>query len=389
MTAESGVPDELGKLRVAIVHDYLNQAGGAEKVVETFCEMFPDAPVYTSVYDQDRMPDFWRHREVRTSYMQRISSRLAIAKCLVPLYPTAFEMFDFRAYDLVLSSTTAFAKGIITRPETCHVCYCNNPTRFLWMYHDYFEYERYPRFMRAVLPGLASAMREWDYAAAQRVDFFVAGSYNAARRIAKYYRRHSDVVQPPIDAGFFHPTSAPGDFFLVVSRLQPYKRIDLAIEACNRMSLPLHIVGQGPDRTRLERLAGAGVRFLGSLTDDEVRDQMSGCRALLLPGEEDFGLTPLEVQACGRPVIAFAAGGSLETVVDGITGAYFAEQTVDSLCTALENFSDNFDPAAIRAHAELFDRAEFKRRLFGVLQRRYSEHRQQYQSLSRAPERGN
>ncbi|HEX8918521.1 MAG TPA: glycosyltransferase [Chloroflexota bacterium] len=385
MAPDSGVPAELQGIRVAIVHDYLNQPGGAEKVVETLCEMFPDAPVFTSVYDPDRMPAFWRGRDIRTSFMQRISPRLSLAKALVPLYPTAFEMFDFRGYDLVLSSTTAFAKGIITRPETCHVCYCNNPTRFLWMYHDYFEYERYPGFMRAAFPWLATAMRGWDYTAAQRVDFFIAGSYNAARRIAKYYRRTSDVVQPPIDAQFFHPSVPAAEYFLVVSRLQPYKRIDLAIEACNRLRLPLRIVGKGPDRPRLERLAGPTVQFLGSVSDEEVRDQMSGCRALLFPGEEDFGLTPLEVQACGRPVIAFRAGGALETILDGVSGTFFSDQTVDSLCGVLENFQDSFKGEVIRAHALRFDREEFKRRLFGVLLQRYSEHVQNLNALSRDP----
>jgi glycosyltransferase involved in cell wall biosynthesis len=382
MPSDPEIPEALRDLRVAIVHDYLNQAGGAEKVVETFCDMFPNAPIYTSVYDRERMPAFWRGRDVRTSFMQRLSSRLNIAKALVPLYPTAFEMFDFRGYDLVLSSTTAFAKGIVTRPETCHICYCNNPTRFLWMYHEYFEYERFPNFMRGIFPWLATLMRSWDFNAAQRVDYFVAGSYNAARRIAKYYRRNSDVVQPPIDARFFRPTAQPADYFLVVSRLQPYKRIDLAIEACNRLNLPLRIVGKGPDRTRLERLAGSTVQFLGSVGDEDVRDLMSACRALLFPGEEDFGLTPLEVQACGRPVIAYRAGGSLETVVEGVTGSFFAKQTVESLCQVLEGFSDSYDSAAIRTHAKRFDRLEFKRRLFDVLSQRYTEHFLALQSLT-------
>jgi glycosyltransferase involved in cell wall biosynthesis len=368
-------PEILRGLRVALVHDYLNQAGGAEKVVEVFAEMFPGAPIYTSVFDPEAMPAVWRSLDVRTSFMQRISPRLKVAKALFPLYPTAFESFDLSGYDLVLSSTTTFAKGVITRPETCHVCYCNNPTRFLWMYHEYLRYEALPAPARVVLPWVVTPLRVWDYATAQRVDFFVAGSCNAARRIAKYYRRESDVVQAPIDAAAFTPSTDVGDYFLVVSRLQPYKRIDLAVEACTRLGLPLHVAGDGPDAARLRSLAGPTVRFLGRISDFERREQMARCRALVFPGEEDFGLTPLEAPASGRPVIAFGAGGALETVKEGETGVFFREPTVDSLADALRAFDDRFDPAVLCAHAAQFDRSVFKRRLFDVVARRYSEHR--------------
>jgi len=369
----------LQSLRVALVHDYLNQPGGAEKVVEVFAEMFPDAPIYTSVYDRDRMPDVWKMRDVRTSFMQRISPRLAIAKPLIPLYPSAFESFDLSLYDLVLSSTTAFAKGVVTRPETCHVCYCNNPTRYLWMYHEYLAHERFPAPVRAVLGAMATPMRVWDYAAAQRVDFFIAGSRNASRRIAKYYRRDSTVVQPPIDTDAFSPSCQIGDYFLVVSRLQSYKRIDLPIEACNRLRLPLWIVGDGPDRVRLGDMAGSTVRMLGRLPDPEVHVLMAKCRALLFPGEEDFGLTPLEAQAAGRPVIAYGAGGALETVIEGETGMFFREPTVDSLARALAEFNDTFDPQRLREHAELFGKERFKKRMYSTLERAWAEHARRLQ----------
>jgi len=372
------IPPLLRDLRVALVHDYLNQSGGAEKVVEVFAEMFPGAPLYTSVYDRDRMPGVWRTLDVRTSFMQRISPRLMIAKSLVPLYPSAFELFDLREYDLVLSSTTAFAKGVITRPETCHVCYCNNPTRFFWMYHDYFEHERFPAVLQALFPWVMSMLRTWDYVAAQRVDYFVAGSGNAARRIAKYYRRDSEVVQPPIDARRFQICDQPGDYFLVVARLQSYKRIDLAVEACNRLGLPLHVIGDGPHRARLRGLAGPTVRFLGRASDDEVRYEMAHCRALIFPGEEDFGLTPLEVQACGRPVIAYGVGGALETVREGITGVFFREPTVDALVHVLHSFRDTYDPQVLRAHALGFDKEIFKRCMYEVLIRCYEEHQNRF-----------
>jgi len=364
-------------LRVALVHDYLNQPGGAEKVVEVFAEMFPGVPIYTSVYDADRMPDVWRTLDVRASFLQHISPRVKYARVLTPLYPVAFEKFDFRAFDLVLSSTTTFAKGIVTRPETCHICYCNNPTRFIWMYHDYFDHERMPKYVSALLPAAVSPLRTWDFVAAQRVDYFIAGSRNASRRIAKYYRRQSDVVQPPIDASAWQISDRIEDYFLVVSRLQSYKRIDLAVQACNQLGLALRVIGDGPDRARLESIAGPTVTFLGRLPDAEVRRQMAHCRAFLFPGEEDFGLTPLEAQASGRPVIAFGRGGALETVVDGETGRFFMEQTPESLMQALSDFTDTYDSDLLRGHALTFDKAAFKSRMYSVLAARYQEYRVQ------------
>ncbi len=374
---EPSLPPSLAGLKVALVHDYLNQAGGAEKVVEVFAEMFRGAPIYTSVYDRDAMPDIWKTLDVRTSFMQRISSRVKFARAMVPLYPAAFELFDLSAYDLVLSSTTTFAKAVVTRPETCHICYCNNPTRFLWMYHDYLRHENLPIGVRNLLPFVAAPFRVWDFAAAQRPDYFVAGSHNAARRIAKYYRRDSDVVQPPIDASRFVLSPEIGDFYLVVSRLQAYKRIDLAIEACNRLRLPLHIVGDGPDAGRLRGIAGPTIEFFGRAADSIVQEEFARCRAFIFTGEEDFGLTPLEAQASGRPVIAFQRGGALETVEPGLTGVFFGEQTVDALASTLESFDPaSFDPVQIRAHALQFDKPAFKQKLYEVLSRRYSEHQQ-------------
>jgi len=362
-------------LKVAIVHDYLNQMGGAEKVVEVFCSMFPDSPVYTSVYDPAAMSPFWRTRDVRTSFIQRISPRLGIARALLPLYPVAFESFDFQGYDVVLSSTTTFAKGIVTRPETCHVCYCNNPSRYVWMYHEYVARDRLGSTARRVLPYVVSPLRVWDYAAAQRVDQFVAGSFNSARRIHKFYRRDSVVVQSPIDVNAYTPSSAQDDYFLIVSRLQSYKRIDLAIEAFNRLRWPLRIIGSGPDAARLRGLAGPTVQLMGRQPDEVVREHYSRCQAFIFPGEEDFGLTPLEAQASGRPVLAYGAGGALETVRLGQTGAFFAEQTVDTLVAALRGFDPaRFDPRAARANAQRFDVSVFKDRLGAVIDTAYTRH---------------
>jgi glycosyltransferase involved in cell wall biosynthesis len=343
-------------------------------VVEVFAEMFPDAPIYTSVYDRERMPESWRRRDIRTSFMQRISPSLKVAKALIPLYPTAFESFNLNEYDLVLSSTTSFAKAVITPPSACHVCYCNTPTRFVWMYHDYVAYERLPRPAQALLPWLITPLRTWDYVAAQRVDYFVAGSRNSARRIAKFYRRESDVVHSPIKVADFAPAVRRDDFFLVISRLQPYKRIDLAVEACNRIGAPLKIAGVGPDLDRLRQMAGPTVEFLGRVSDNERRELMARCRAFIFPGEEDYGLTPLEAMASGRPVVAYRGGGALETVTEGITGAFFDRADPDSLVETLRNLGDGFNSLAIREHAEAFDVSVFKRRMFEVLAGRYAEY---------------
>lgn len=363
-------------LRVALVHDYLNQMGGAEKVVEVFHAMFPDAPLYTSVYDREVMPESFARMDVRTSFMQRITPKLRWVKPLLPLYPLAFEQFDLRGYDLVLSSTTTFAKGVLTRPETCHVCYINTPFRFLWMYQEYLAYEPETKLRGLVLPVVASALRQWDFAAAQRVDYFIAGSNNAAARVRKFYRRPCSVVHSPIEAGRFCPSYGHDGFYLTVGRLQSYKRVDLAIRACNLLGRPLVIVGDGPDRARLQALAGPTVRFLGRVPDGELCRLLSRCRALLWPGEEDFGLAPLEAQASGRPVVAYARGGALETVRDGETGILFEPQTVEALAAALER-ADALpdDPTALRAHAVQFDVRAFAARLCAELERAVATYR--------------
>jgi glycosyltransferase involved in cell wall biosynthesis len=359
--------------------------GGAEKVVEVFCAMFPDSPIYTSVYDPEAMSPFWRGRDIRTSFMQRLSPRLKVAKALLPLYPVAFESFDFTGYDVVLSSTTTFAKGIVTRPETCHVCYCNNPTRFAWMYPEYVARERLGSLVRQVLPYVVSPLRVWDYAAAQRVDQFVAGSFNSARRIHKFYRRDAVVVQSPIDVSQYAISPVHEPYYLIVSRLQSYKRIDLAIEAFNRLRWPLRIVGDGPDAARLRSLAGPTVTLMGRRPDEEVREHFSRCQAFIFPGEEDFGLTPLEAQAAGRPVLAYGAGGALETIREHETGAFFREQTVDALVEALSGFDPGrYDPLAARANAARFDISVFKSRMNAVIADAFARHQAALREAGRA-----
>jgi glycosyltransferase involved in cell wall biosynthesis len=310
------------------------------------------------------MDPFWRTVDVRTSFMQALGPSLKVAKALLPLYPLAFEGFDFSAYDVVLSSSSTFAKGIITGPDTYHICYCHSPARFAWMYHDYVAQMALGRMQRALLPAIVAPLRVWDYAAAQRVDAFLANSRNTARRIATFYRRTATVLHPPIDVSAYQPATTREPYFLVLARLLPYKRIDVAVEAFNRLRRPLLVVGDGPDAARLRALAGPTVRFAGRVSDPEARHYMRSCQALIWPGDEDLGLTPLEVLASGRPVVAYRAGGAMETLVDGVTGTFFDRQAPEALVAALRAFDpDAYEPTALRAHVSAFDVDVFQQRL--------------------------
>src|SRR2546427_2644190 len=353
-------------MKVALVHDYLNQMGEAESVVITFHEIFPDAPIYTSIYDPQRVDPAFQKMDIRTSFMQKLPMVTKHHQPYLPFYPFAMESLDLRGYDLVLSSSSAFGKGVITRPETMHICYCHTPMRWCWNYDEYVERERLGRVSRSILPFLMTGLRVWDQMSATRVDHFIANSPVVADRIQKYYRREAVVIPPPVEASrfTFDPTIMPDEYFLIVSRFMPYKRIDLAIEACNRLQLPLVIIGSGRDENRLKSIAGPTIRFMGRLSDEEVLYYYAHCRAFILPGEEDFGITPLEAQASGRPVIAYAAGGALASVIESVTGTFFQKQTVESLVEVLESFDERrYDPQIIRNHALEFDKPRFHRRI--------------------------
>ena len=358
-------------MKVALVHDYLNQMGGAERVVLAFHELFPDAPLYTSIYDPRRVDAAFQQIDIRTSFMQRLPFVKKHHQPFLPLYPFAMERLDLRGYDLILSSSSAFGKGVITKPGTMHICYCHTPMRWCWNYDEYVEREQLGKLARGVLPFLITWLRVWDQTTAMRVDHFIANSPAVADRIQKYYRREAVVIPPPVDASrfLFDPTTQPEDYFLVVSRLMPYKRIDLAIQACNRLQLPLVIIGSGRDQQRLQQMAGPTIRFLGRLSDAEVLHYYAHCRALILPGEEDFGITPLEAQASGRPAVAYSAGGALASVIDGVTGTFFQEQTVESLAATLAAFDETrYDPQIIRDHALEFDKPRFHRRILQFIE---------------------
>ncbi len=363
------------KMKVALVHDYLNQMGGAERVVLAFHELFPDAPVYTSIYDPKRVDAAFQKMDIRTSFMQKLPLVKKHHQPFLPLYPFAMESLDLRGYDLVLSSSSAFGKGVITRPGTMHICYCHTPMRWCWNYEEYVEREHLGKVARSVLPYFITKLRVWDQTTSMRVDHFIANSPVVAERIQKYYRRDAVVIPPPVETSrfLFDPAGQVEDYFLVVSRFMPYKRIDLAIEACNRLKLPLVIIGGGRDEQRLKKLAGPTISFKGRLSDEEVLHYYAHCRALILPGEEDFGITPLEAQASGRPVIALGAGGALASVIDGVTGAFFQEQTVESLTETLATFDESsYDRQAIRNHALEFDKPRFHRRMLQFIEAKMS-----------------
>lgn len=352
-------------MRTAIVTDWLTQMGGAERVVLAIKELFPDAPLFTTVYNPDTVDRVFHDMDIRTSFIQKLPGAKKSYQKYLPLMPTAVEQFDLTEFDLVISSSSSVAKGICTKADTVHICYCHTPMRYAWdFYHEYLNGPDVGRIKRKLIPWLMNYIRMWDRLSADRVDYFIANSNNVAKRIQKHYHRDSTVIHPPVDSSFFEPVNEVEDFFLVVSRLVPYKRVDLAIQACNDLKLPLRIIGIGPEESRLKHIAGPTVKFLGRLSDDEIKWHYARCRAFLFPGEEDFGITPLEAQASGRPVIAFGKGGALETVVDGKTGLYFNEQTVESLKVKLCQFAQtHFEKQVIRQHAENYDTDMFKQRL--------------------------
>jgi glycosyltransferase involved in cell wall biosynthesis len=348
--------------RVALVHDYLNQYGGAERVLEELHALFPSAPVYTSMYWPEKMSETIRGMDVRTSFMQRLPLVTRNHQPFLLMYPWAFESFDFSGYDVVISNSSAFCKGIVTSPGTLHICYCLTPMRWVWNYHAYVERERLGILTRMVLPAAISQLRAWDVATAQNVDRFLAISRTVASRIQKHYRREAQVLYPPVNCEAFTPQpNRVEDYYLIVSRLIPYKRIDLAVDAFTRLGLPLKIVGSGGrDLPALKARAGRNVEFVGRVSDEQLKELYARCRAFVFPGEEDFGIAPLEANASGRPVIAYAAGGALDTVTHGRTGLLFKQQRVDQLIEAVRQLEDmHWDATELRAHALRFDRGVF------------------------------
>lgn len=341
--------------------------GGAEKVLEALHDLYPEAPVYTSVYDPKAVSPAYRSWDIRTSFLQKLPLKRLSHRAALALYPLAFESFDLSEYDLVLSSSSAFAKGVITQPHTVHICYTHAPMRYAWMTDTYLKGERAGR-LRPFLGPVLHRLRMWDQVASSRVDVYVANSTAVANRIAKFYRREAVVVPPPVDVSRYRLVEHRGDYYVAVSRFVPYKRMDLAVEAMTRLNRPLKVVGTGRQEKALRRMAGPSVEFLGWMSDDLLPSVVAGARAFLMPGEEDFGIAPVEANACGRPVIAYAAGGALDTQVDGVTGILFSPQSVDALCDAVLRFETmTFDHADIAEHARRFSREAFLERMSSVI----------------------
>ena len=352
--------------RIALVHDYFVQMGGAERVAEAMHESFPSAPMYTTVALPQNLPQRLRMADIRTSPLQHLPSIERRFRHYFMLYPFAVENFDLSEYDLIFSSSSGYAKGVRRRRNAIHVCYCHTPMRWVWRYDDYVARERFGRFARTLLPALLWPLRQWDLRAARQPNYYIANSRLVADRIKKIYGREAHVIPPPIDVNRFHMSNEIDDYYLVLSRLMPYKRIDLAIEACKRMNRRLIVIGDGPDRKRLEKLGDDRIEFLGRQPDKIVNYYAARCRALLFPGEEDFGMAPLEANAAGRPVIAYRAGGAVETVEENVTGVFFDQPSSVSLGEAIEKFEGmRFDQYTLRRHAEKFDRSVFT---FRVLQ---------------------
>ena len=351
-------------MKLAIVHDYLNQMGGAEQVLRQLHSLYPEAPVFTSIFDKDKMPADFSDLDIHTSFMQYLPLVFKFFKYYLPLYPKAFESLNLKGFEVILSSSSAFAKGARKPVGATHFCYCHTPARFLWLFHLYAQREEFNPLIKLILPALLAKQKEWDIKNSKQVDYFIANSKNVALRIKEFYGRDSVVINPPINTSLFKPRNEQGNFFLVVSRLNTYKRIDVVVRTFNQLGLPLKIIGEGPDRQTLETMAKDNIEFLGALPERELADYYAACKALIFPGEEDFGMVPLEAMASGRPVIAYAKGGALETVVPGSTGVFFAQQETASLLAAIEEFEKlNFDLQKIRKFAEGFDQEIFKQKI--------------------------
>jgi glycosyltransferase involved in cell wall biosynthesis len=356
-------------MKIAFVHDYLNQMGGAEKVLEQCCQIFPDAPVYTSIFDKSKVSSIIGGLDIRSSFIQRLPFLEKHFKKYLPLYPMAFEQMKLSGYDVVLSMSSAFAKGISLEPGTLHINYCHTPMRFVWMFESYDEKEKIPFYYKPALLPILKRLKKWDLEKNKNVHKFIANSNTVKERIKRFYGRDSDIIYPPVDIERFKPCGTAQDYFLIVSRLREYKRIDLAVSACTKLGLPLKIIGTGTAEQKLKKIAGPYVEFLGHKNDGEVVQYVQQCKAFILPGEEDFGIAPIEAQAAGKPVIAFGAGGALDTIIEGKTGLFFYQPTVESLIKKLKKFPEiSFSPEECRKNAERFSCDRFKRQIMQYIE---------------------
>lgn len=360
--------------KIALVHDHLVQEGGAELVLKIFTELFPDAPLFTLVADKKFLKQF-SHTQIHTSFLQNIPGSTKHYQWLLPLMPTATELYDLSQYDVVLSSSSAFSKGVITKSTALHICYCHTPTRYLWTdTHSYVKELKHSSIIKGLLPFFLSSLRMWDALAADRVDKFIANSKTVQERIRKYYRRESDIIYPPVELSQFKISDKVGDYYLAGGRLAAYKRLDLVVEAFNRLGFKLKIFGEGPEFKKLRSSAKKNIEFLGKVSSQEKGELYSKCIAYINPQEEDLGITLLEATASGRPTIALAAGGALETLVDGVTGVFFYDQDWAALIDAVIRFKpEQFNPQTIQSYATGYGVERFRSEIKQYIDRSWAE----------------
>jgi len=356
------------ELKVAIIHHWWLVNRGAERVIKAMVEIYPNADLYIHVYDEDLVRNTLGSEfkgNIYSSFIAKLPFAKKYYQKYLPLMPLALEQLDLSKYDLIISSESGPSKGVITRPDALHVCYCNSPMRYLWdLYSEYLANSS--KFIRIAFPLIAHWLRVWDRVSADRVDFFIANSTFIASRIKKFYRREAEVIFPPVNVGHYNHQQKKDNFYLYMGALVVYKRADLAVEVFNKLGLPLVVIGEGDLFEKLKAIAKPNVQILGRLPESSVKDYMQRCKALVFPGLEDFGIVPVEAMAAGAPVIAYKKGGVLDTVIENITGVFFEEQTIESMSEAvlkIENNEIQFDINQIRAHAEQFDKSIFKEKL--------------------------
>jgi glycosyltransferase involved in cell wall biosynthesis len=364
-------------MRIALVHDYLVQCGGAERVLECFCELYPEAPIFTLVYNKKLMHGEFEGKDIRTSFIQKLPFASKRHRIFPPLMPMAIEQFNFSDYDLVLSDSSSFAKGIITGPETLHICYMHTPMRYAWDdCQKYTEEFYFPRAIKKIVPFFMNYIRIWDRVSASRPDIIIANSNFISKRIKKYYKRDSVVIHPPVSLSEFSISDEVGDYFLAVGRLMTYKRFDIVIEAFNKLGLKLKVIGRGPELEKMKKIANDNIEFLGRVPDVELAKYYSRCQAFIFPQEEDFGITAIEAMASGRPLIAYRGGDIPEHMEEGKTGLFFENQTVEDIVDTVKRFKvSDYDPNFIREKSKKFDKKLFKDRIKNYVEERYREHK--------------
>lgn len=378
-------------MKIALIHDWLTGMRGGEKCLEVLCELYPDADIFTLLHKKGSVSKVIEDKNITTSFVQKLPF-LKKYRHYLPIFPTAIETFNLNEYDFVISVNHCVAKGVITNPNTIHICYCLTPMRYIWdMYYSYFNHNDTGLINRIIMPFFANYLRMWDVTSSMRVEYFIANSNFTGSRILKFYGRKCDVIHSPVDCSLFEISDHVEDFYLVVSAFAPYKMVDLAIQAFNQLELPLVVIGTGQDEKRLKSIAEPNIEFLGWQSSEKIREYYSKCKALIFPGKEDFGIVPLEANASGRPVIAYGRGGVCETVVPVNpgnisnnnehshvgTGVFFYEQTVKSLVDAVRNFDEieaSFDSNLIRKHSLKFDRPIFKEKLKNCINDIYENH---------------